>query len=96
MAMDNALSEITLLTNDVLATAIEAEAPISTTQKTLAALSDSFAQLVAGRGELAQAQKRLIVEIRKTNQAETDFGCWHEGPLKGSARTKPVNLKLIA
>lgn len=93
--LDTALLSSAQLMLSVLKGKEGAGLPEPQSQRLLLAVHESAGDVLAGRGKMVAAT-RLLTQIQKrSNQAETDFGCPGPGPWSQSA-TAPVLLAAVA
>ncbi|VAV86977.1 hypothetical protein MNBD_ALPHA04-314 [hydrothermal vent metagenome] len=80
-ALDNSISELAALTGTVVAASRASELAPAASQKILQAMASSVSQVIEGRADFVSAHAQMITLKQKSDHAETDFGCWGDGPL---------------
>ncbi len=84
-ALDEALLQLSVLTQSMVEASRSAQIPAAESQKALEAVSDGITGLMASRRGFVSAHKHMIIIKGLSNQCETDFGCLNSGPARGSS-----------
>lgn len=93
--LDTALLNSAQLMLSVLKGKDGAFLPEQQSQKLLLAVHESAGDVLAGREKMVSATRLLAQLQKRSNQAETDFGCPGPGPWSQSA-TVPASLAVVA
>jgi len=87
---DEALSSAARLTLSFIEASTNTNIPVNETQKILAAVHQSQSDLVSARGTMASAVSLMTSVQRRSNIAETSFGCPGPTPLDYAKLVEPV------
>ncbi|WP_230482678.1 hypothetical protein [Sphingomonas sp. Leaf21] len=87
---DEALSSAARLTLSFIAASSDTNIPVGETQKILAAVHKSQSDLMAARGTMVSAVSLMTSVQRRSNIAETSFGCPGPTPLDYANLSEPL------
>lgn len=93
---DNALRAIANLTVSVIDAASETDLPASDRQRLMETMHSSAAEALHGRAEVVSMVSMLSSLQRRSNQAETDFGCPGPVPLAAAEADQAPRAALRA
>jgi hypothetical protein len=82
-ALDEALLQLSALTQSMVQASRSAQLPASESQKALEAVSEGITGIMASRRGFVSAHKHMIVIKNLSDQRETGFGCLGSGPVRG-------------
>jgi hypothetical protein len=74
-AVDHAILSKLRLCTSLMETFEQAQLPVNSSQKLLQSMTSGLNQIIAGRGEMAQAVRELNVIKAASNLAETNYNC---------------------
>lgn len=89
-AIDDALSNLALLTQSVIDVARCSHIPPGKTQTAIENVSIGFSKMVAARKGFVGAHREIAILQRASNLQEVNFGCSGPGPI-----TRPSALRVI-
>jgi hypothetical protein len=90
-AIDDALSNLALLTQSVIDVARSSQIPPAKTQNAIEHVSAGFSKLVAARKGFVGAHREIAILQRASNLQEVSFGCVGPGPV-----SRPSALRVIS
>lgn len=89
---DQALSSAARLTLSFIEASAETNIPVHETQKILAAVHKSQSDLMSARGTMVSAVSLMTSVQRRSNIAETSFGCPGPTPLDYASLVEPLRV----